>query len=74
MPALLTPYAFLLFPCDDHLASFGHACRLHAMRYVEPYYAITERFDAFGGVVMPEEWNTINRIALFHYSVKCVTH
>ena len=42
------------------------------MRYVEPYYAVNERFEPFGDVIQEPEHNTVNRIALFHYVVKCV--
>ena len=54
-------------------SGFGSACRrLHAMRFLEPYYAVNERFEQFGGVIQDPEHNTVNGIALFQYVVKCV--
>ena len=47
-------------------------CRPHSWLFNEPYYAIDENFERFDHEILPPHRATVNKIALFHYVVKCV--
>ena len=66
------PATTLHLQCWQAKGLHAHACRVHAFQFQEPYYAITERFERFDGVIMEEHTNSVNKIALFHYVLKCV--
>ena len=45
----------------------------HNWNFKPGFYAITERFEPANGAVMPEGQAFVEKIALYHYVVKCVS-